>query len=145
MIALHLVGGESKLRETESDVLDLEDVLAFARKIVTSPARLWLESSIDQRQKLQWTFFPNGLTFDGEEFGTPASSLFFSLLGGISEDRSLLASPTGFEPVLSPRKGGVLGRARRRGRTFGSQVGPHSLRGGFRTRISASGTPKHHY
>ena len=93
---------ESKLRETESDVLDLEDVLAFARKIVTSPARLWLESSIDQRQKLQLTFFPDGLTFDREKFGTPASSLFFSLLGGISEDQSLLASPTGFEPVLSP-------------------------------------------
>jgi len=42
--------------------------LTFAEKIITSPARLWLESSVDQRQRLQQTFFPNGLTFNGDEF-----------------------------------------------------------------------------
>jgi hypothetical protein len=74
----------------------------FADKIITSPARLWLESSLDQRQRLQLTFFPNGLTFNGEEFGTPSSSSFFGMLKSISGEESLLASPTGFEPVLSP-------------------------------------------
>ena len=91
-----------ELRQAESQFLDLEGVLIFAEKIVTSPARLWLESSVDQRQRLQLTFFPSGLAFDGEGFGTPASSSFFSTLSSISGGESLLASPTGFEPVLSP-------------------------------------------
>jgi site-specific DNA recombinase len=93
---------EQELRQAESKFLDLEGVLSFAEKIITSPARLWLESSLDQRQRLQGTFFPNGITFDGKGFGTASSSLFFSLLGEISEEESSLASPTGFEPVLSP-------------------------------------------
>ena len=91
-----------QLRLAESQFLDLEGVLAFAEKIVTCPARLWLESSVDQRQRLQMTFFPGGLSFDGEAFGTPVSSSFFSMLSVISGDQSLMASPTGFEPVLSP-------------------------------------------
>ena len=91
-----------ELRKVESQFLDLDGVLTFAEKIVTSPARLWLESSVDQRQKLQMALFPSGLSFDGLEFGTPASSSFFSMLSRISGDQSLLASPTGFEPVLSP-------------------------------------------
>ncbi len=93
---------ERELRQVESRFLDLEEVLAFAERIITSSARLWLESSLDQRQRLQNTFFPGGLTFDGDEFGTTSSSSFFSLLKGCCEEESQLASPTGFEPVLSP-------------------------------------------
>jgi hypothetical protein len=36
---------------------------------------------------------------------------------------NILASPTGFEPVLSAWKAGVLGRARRRGRILVSRAG----------------------
>ena len=93
---------ERELRQVESKFLDLEGVLAFAEKIITSPARLWLESSLDQRQRLQSTFFPGGLTFDGQGFGTASSASFFSLLKVCCEEESRLASPTGFEPVLSP-------------------------------------------
>jgi len=93
---------EVELRQAESQFLDLEGVLTFAEKIITSPVRLWLESSVDQRQRLQQTFFPNGLTFDGLEFRTPSSYSFFSMLRSISGAESQLASPTGFEPVLSP-------------------------------------------
>jgi hypothetical protein len=44
---------EVDLRQVESQFLDLEGVLTFAEKIISSPARLWLESSLDQRQRLQ--------------------------------------------------------------------------------------------
>lgn len=73
---------EIELRRVESEFLDLDGVLMFAEKIVSSPVRLWLESSIDQRQRLQQTFFPQGVTFDGKEFGTPANSSFFEMLRG---------------------------------------------------------------
>jgi len=97
-----LEAAQVELRQAESQFLDLEGVLAFAEKIVTSPARLWLESSVDQRQRLQMTFFPSGLSFDGEAFGTPVNHSFLSMLSMNSGDQSLMASPTGFEPVLSP-------------------------------------------
>ena len=101
-LTVDIEAAELQLRQAESEFLDLEGVLMFAEKIISSPARLWLESSLDHRQRLQQTFFPEGLTFDGQEFGTPSSSSFFSLLSGISGSESHLASPTGFEPVLSP-------------------------------------------
>jgi site-specific DNA recombinase len=93
---------QAELRNAEVEHIELEAVLAFAERIITRPARLWLESSLDQRQRLQKTLFPNGVDFDGTAFGTGSTSLFFSLLAGFSEVESYLASPTGFEPVLSP-------------------------------------------
>lgn len=91
-LSTDIESAEQELRLAESRFLDLEGVLAFAEKIITSPARLWLESSLDQRQKLQKTFFPGGLAFDGQEFGTAPSSSFFSLLAGYSDEDSVLAS-----------------------------------------------------
>ena len=101
-LAQEIEAAEIELRSSESEFLDFEHVLAFAEKIVTNPARLWLESSLDQRQRLQLTYFPDGLEFDGERFGTPSNSSFFRLLTHFTSCQSLLASPTGFEPVLSP-------------------------------------------
>ena len=91
-----------ELREAEVQFVDLDGVLAFAEKIVSRPARLWVESSIDQRQRLQTLFFPSGITFDGQEFGTGATSSFFNVLRVPDGQKELLASPTGFEPVSSP-------------------------------------------
>ena len=91
-----------EIGETELEHLELDKVLDFADKIVQNPARLWVESSLEQRQRLQKTLFPNGISFDGKEFGTQSSPCFFSFLQEDSGDDYGLASPTGFEPVLSP-------------------------------------------
>jgi len=87
---------------TELESIELERVLDFAERIILRPDRLWVESSLDQRQRLQKTLFPNGIEFDGEEFGTDSTPLFFSLSGRDFNDDACMASPTGFEPVLSP-------------------------------------------
>lgn len=93
---------QRELREAESEYVDLEGVLAFAEKIISRPARLWLESSLDQRQRLQTIFFPSGITFEGEEFGTGSTSLFFSMMKGFAGRNDDVVSPMGFEPMLSP-------------------------------------------
>jgi len=93
---------KAEIRSTELEEIDLESVLKFADRIILRPGRLWVESSLEQRQRLQKTLFPNGIEFDGEQFGTDASPLLFRLLGGISEHDSCLASPGGFEPPLPP-------------------------------------------
>ncbi len=92
----------SELRGTELEHLDLELVLQFADRIILRPARLWVESSLEQKQRLQKTLFPGGVEFDGKQFGTVSTPLFFNLLERDLDDDYGLASPTGFEPVLSP-------------------------------------------
>jgi site-specific DNA recombinase len=89
---------QAELRDAKVEHLELEDVLVFAEKIITRPARLWVESTLDQRQRLQKTLFPNGVDFDGERFGTGTTPLFFSLLSGFSESDYLLASLKLIEP-----------------------------------------------
>jgi site-specific DNA recombinase len=93
---------ERELRAAEAEFIDLEAVLAFAEKIISRPARLWVESALDQKQRLQTVYFPGGLSFDGVEFGTGTTSLLFNILKGFAANDDDLASPTGFEPVLPP-------------------------------------------
>ena len=69
-----------ELHEAELEELDVEGVLAFAEHLLTNAARLWMEASLDQKQRLQTVFFPEGLRFDGEEFGTAITCLAFKQL-----------------------------------------------------------------
>jgi len=81
---------------------DLDAVLDFGEQLLRNPAQLWSESSLDQKQRLQAVFFPEGLTFTNGGFGTTPSSSFFNVVAMNFESNSNLASPTGFEPVLPP-------------------------------------------
>ena len=93
---------ERELREADLEQMDLEAVLAFAEKLVERPRQLWLESTLEQKQRLQRVFFPDGVKYTKEGFGTAVSNSFFSVLRDVSEQKATLASPTGFEPVLPP-------------------------------------------
>jgi hypothetical protein len=83
---------EIQLHESRLEELDLEALLAFAEQVLTDAARMWSEASLEQRVRLQAVFFPKGLTFDGERFGTAASCLAFSDLQQIRGDENDVAS-----------------------------------------------------
>ena len=93
---------EQELRDADMEQMDVEALLEFASKVVEYPKQLWLESTLEQKQRLQRVFFPDGVTFTREGFGTAASNSFFSLFSGSLGEKATLASPTGFEPVLPP-------------------------------------------
>ena len=93
---------ERRLRDADEDSVDIVAVVDFAENLVERPSELWLESSIEQKQRLQSVFFPEGVTFTSEGFGTAPSHSFFNDLSCIADGKLSLASPTGFEPVLSP-------------------------------------------
>jgi hypothetical protein len=83
-------GAPPLLTEWVSDVafdeLDVEGILAFAERILPRAADLWVQASLDQRQRFQQLFFPYGLAFDGNGFvGTRASAPAFSCLRTIEE------------------------------------------------------------
>mgnify|MGYP000306565839 CR=1 FL=1 len=75
-----------------------EGVLGFAEHVLTNAARLWAELGIDGKQELQQALFPQGLSFDGQEFGTAVTSLAFKHFEALRPTGTDLASPRGILP-----------------------------------------------
>jgi hypothetical protein len=46
--------------------------LAFAERVLPRAVDLWVQASLEQRQRFQQLFFPDGIAFDGKGFvGNP--------------------------------------------------------------------------
>jgi site-specific DNA recombinase len=61
---------EMAVNDARIDELDIEGVLAFADHLLLNVARMWAEASPDQKQRLQRTLFPRGVTYGTDGFGT---------------------------------------------------------------------------
>jgi hypothetical protein len=81
------------------DELDVEGILAFAERILPRASDLWVQASLDYKQRLQQLFFPEGITFDGNRFNRTAvtAPLFRYLEPGETVDERVV-SRTGIEP-----------------------------------------------
>jgi site-specific DNA recombinase len=87
----------SKLEE-----MDVEGILAFAERVLPRAADLWVQASLDQRQRLQQLFFPQGVAFDGKGFvGTAVTAPAFSYLQPVQGGGERMVDQTGIEPVTS--------------------------------------------
>lgn len=93
---------ELEANDAKLEGFDLEAVVNFAEQILTNAPRLWLNASLEQRQRFQKAIFPNGLTFANGEFGTAVTSPIFSLLQPNPEGDSKMATLRGIEPRLLP-------------------------------------------
>ena len=78
--------------------LDVAGILAFAERVLPRSADLWVQASLNQKQRPQQLFFPEGVAFDGNRFNrTAATAPFFKYLtrGESAEER--LVSRRGIE------------------------------------------------
>jgi site-specific DNA recombinase len=74
----------ARLEATEAagDELDVEGMLAFAEHALHHAAALWTSAgSIEERIRVQWTFFPTGLRWKSGKFEPPLTVLDFYELG----------------------------------------------------------------
>lgn len=73
------------------DKLDVQGILAFAERILPRASDLWVQSSLDHKQRLQQLFFPEGIAFDGNRFNRTAltAPLFNYLAPGESADEKM--------------------------------------------------------
>jgi len=55
----------------ELEEMDVESILAFAERVLPSASNLWVQSSLNQKQRLQQLFFPDGVRFDGTRLLEP--------------------------------------------------------------------------
>jgi len=82
--------------------LDVEGILAFAERSLPRASDLWVQASLDQRQRFQQLFFPDGIAFDGNRFvRTGATAPVFNYLREIRTENEGLVDQTGIEPVTS--------------------------------------------
>ena len=95
--AAGLAEGEAVLELAEVEVL-----LDFAAWMLDNAAMVWNAASCRNQIRIQEALFPDGLTVSPEGFGTPEVPLSFYNFGQEQEDKYDLASPRGFEPLLSP-------------------------------------------
>ena len=72
--------------------IDVASILAFAERVLPRAADLWVQASLDQKQRLQQLFFPDGIAFDGNRFNrTAATAPFFKYLApGASADEKMV-------------------------------------------------------
>ena len=79
--------------------MDVEGLLAFAERILPRAADLWVQSSLDHKQRLQALFFPEGIAFDVSGFNrTAVTAPFFSYLRASASDDERMVARDGIEP-----------------------------------------------
>lgn len=87
---------------SELEEIDAKGILAFAERVLPRAADLWVQASLEQRQRLQELFFGDGIAFDGEQFSrTAVTTPAFNWLEAIPPSKTSLVDQTGFEPVTS--------------------------------------------
>jgi hypothetical protein len=85
------------------DELDVEGILAFAERILPLASDLWVQASLNQKQRLPQLFLPEGIAFDGNRFNrTAASAPFFNYLAPGEKREESLVSRAGIEPADTP-------------------------------------------
>jgi hypothetical protein len=90
----------SKNHTEAVDELDVEGILAFAERILPRASDLWVQASLDYKQRLQQLFFPEGIAFDGNRFNrTAVTAPLFKYLAIGEKAEENLASPGGVEDL----------------------------------------------
>jgi hypothetical protein len=78
-----------------SKSLTVEGVLAFTERVWPRAADLWVEASLNQKQRLQQLFFGEGVAFDGKQFvRTAVTANAFKYLTAAQSGENEVASPT---------------------------------------------------
>ena len=96
-----MLEGNSDLRHLQDQIVDLDALTSFALDMLEDASIMWLNADIEQRWKIQWTLFPEGLSYSPNEgFGNPVSSKAFNIFPLLYADESRVVPPTGFEPML---------------------------------------------
>ena len=74
---------------------DVEGILAFAERVLPRASDLWVQASLNQKQRLQQLFFGDGVAFDGKQFvRTGVTANAFNYLTAAPSPQNEVASPT---------------------------------------------------
>jgi len=104
------------------DELDVQGILAFAERVLPRASDLWVQASLDYKQRLQQLFFPEGIAYDGIRFNrTAVAAPLFNYLAPDQSDEEIRVTQTAIEPAESislPKSGRRTKRRRVIARTL---------------------------
>jgi DNA invertase Pin-like site-specific DNA recombinase len=84
-----------------TDELDVQGILAFAERILPRASDLWVQASLDYKQRLQSLFFPEGIAYDGNRFNrTAVTAPLFNYLAPSESADEKMVTRTGIEPPV---------------------------------------------
>jgi hypothetical protein len=87
---------------SELEELDAQGILAFAQQVLPRASELWVHATLDQRQRLQQLFFPDGIAFNGKRFDrTAVNTPAFNWLGISENGKTSVVDQAGIEPATS--------------------------------------------
>ena len=82
-----------------TDELDVQRILAFAERILPRASDLWVQASLDYKQRLQQLFFPEGIAYNGNRFNrTAVTAPLFNYLAPSENADERVVSREGIEP-----------------------------------------------
>jgi hypothetical protein len=84
----------------------VEGILAFAERVLPRAAELWVQASLTQKQRLQQSFFGEGVALVGKQFVRTAVTAFKCLTAAESSQNQV-ASPTGSAIDYTPLFKGI--------------------------------------
>ncbi len=93
---------DTALADTEARDRDIDRVIEFSKIVLCGPGGFWRSADIDGKQRFQTILYPDGLSLGADGFGTAPTPIVFSHLKTVTDRKSSLASPAGFEPALPP-------------------------------------------
>jgi site-specific DNA recombinase len=94
---------EQELRALSSKRATQEAFVRFAELQLVDLANVWQIASPDQRQRVQNLLFEGGLHYSSDAgILNRSNASLFSTLEAMTNEKVLLVSPMGFEPMLSP-------------------------------------------
>jgi hypothetical protein len=92
-------GHQHQQSEAGRGPVDELALLASSERILPRASELWVQASLDYKQRLQQVFFPEGVAFDGNRFNrTAATAPRFKYLAPSESADERMVSQEGIEP-----------------------------------------------
>lgn len=80
----------------EADI-DTNEIFEFVDEYLRKPSSVWKEAKLDKKLKLQWFQFPQGVVFDGKDYGTAQTASIFKTKEAFLPPQSPVVDPRRFE------------------------------------------------
>ena len=94
-----------EIENLQKDTIDIDSLLNYAQYFLKNLSKLWLNSEIEYKRKLQHYIFPNGIYIENNKCRTDKISTIFNTLSLNSEFNSSMVEMSGVEPLTSCLQG----------------------------------------
>ena len=93
---------KNTLSTMESPKDDFNKCVDFVCKSLEHIDKVWLQSDLDTKQRLQKLIFPEGLIYENNGFRTGSNTCLFTKKGALMAPDFNMVLPRGFEPLPHP-------------------------------------------